>query len=320
MSSPRPLTSRRMLCSVCGSGDSEHWLQGPDRFHGRKEIYELERCPSCLTVQLERPPEPAQMHLHYGPDYDRFIGRAGDSAHRWNDRRHAISNYKTGGALLDLGCSSGAFLVTLKGASWTLSGIEMSEGAAKQAAARSGAEVFVGDILDAPFAPSSFDVITCFDVLEHVYEPRKVMEKVRQWLKPGGIFYTLVPNIECGEARIFKSYWYGLELPRHLSHFSPRSLRYLAESVGLTVASLETRRNSAMENSLRYMGDAALGSIGFPRAPLATAKMPGIPWKVTRKLLRWTVFLAFYHLTPAFGPGESIHAVFQAPRIPERPS
>jgi SAM-dependent methyltransferase len=208
----------------------------------------------------------------------------------------------------------------LKGASWTLSGIEMSEGAAKQAAARSGAEVFVGDILDAPFAPSSFDVITCFDVLEHVYEPRKVMEKVRQWLKPGGIFYTLVPNIECGEARIFKSYWYGLELPRHLSHFSPRSLRYLAESVGLTVASLETRRNSAMENSLHYMGDAALGSIGFPRAPLATAKMPGIPWKVTRKLLRWTVFLAFYHLTPAFGPGESIHAVFQAPRIPERPS
>ena len=61
----------------------------------------------------------------------------------------------------------------------------------------------MGDILEAPFPPESFDVITCFDVLEHLYEPRQVMTQGGKWLKPGGIFYVLVPNIDSAEARVF---------------------------------------------------------------------------------------------------------------------
>jgi 2-polyprenyl-3-methyl-5-hydroxy-6-metoxy-1,4-benzoquinol methylase len=315
------LSDQNNPCPLCGHKEPEFWLHGSDRFNAGRETHRLVRCTHCWLVWLQNPPHPEEMGKHYGPRYDRFIGRAGDnSSERWRDRREAITKHKSSGAILDLGCSSGAFLETLKGRGWELFGIEMSEGAAKQATARSGAKVFVGDILDAPFAPSTFDVITCFDVLEHVYEPRKVLEKVRQWLKPGGIFYVLVPNIECGEARLFKSYWYGLELPRHLSHFSPRSLKYVADSVGLNIASLETHRNSAMENSLHYLGDTALSRIGISRESLADAKTPGIPWKITRKLLRWTVFYALYHVEGAMGPGESIHAVFQAPPISEHAS
>ena len=81
-------------------------------------------------------------------------------------------------------------------------------------------------------ARESFDVITCFDVLEHLYEPRRVMAKVGEWLKPGGIFYVLVPNVDAAEARVFGSYWHGLELPRHLFHYSPASLKFLAELGG----------------------------------------------------------------------------------------
>ena len=83
------------------------------------------------------------------------------------------------------------------------------------------------------FRRESFDVITCFDVLEHLYEPRQVMARVGEWLKPGGIFYVLVPNVDSAEARVFGSYWHGLELPRHLFHYSPASLKFLAESAGL---------------------------------------------------------------------------------------
>ena len=90
----------------------------------------------------------------------------------------------------------------------------MSAECAKTAEARSGAQVFVGNILDAPFPPESFDVITCFDVLEHLYEPRRVMARVSEWLKPGGMFYVLVPNVDSAEARVFGSYWHGLELPQ----------------------------------------------------------------------------------------------------------
>ena len=86
---------------------------------------------------------------------------------------------------------------------------------------------------------------------EHLYEPRQVMARVGEWLKPGGIFYVLVPNVDSAEARLFGSYWHGLELPRHLFHYSPASLKFLAESAGLREVSVETRRNPAVGTSLR---------------------------------------------------------------------
>lgn len=301
-------------CPICGSNERESFLEGPDRFNGDEHLHRLVRCPGCRLVWLENPPKPAEMGKHYGPNYDRFIGRAGDNSdQRWRSRRETISSYKSSGKILDLGCSSGSFLETLKGEAWELFGVEMSPEAAAQAITRSGANVFVGDILDATFEPGSFDAITCFDVLEHVYEPLKVMAKVHQWLKPNGIFYTLVPNIESGEARLYGSYWYALELPRHLLHFCPTSLKYLAESVGLQVASLEVHRNSAAQYSFHYLSDAVLAQIGILRKPLADAKAPNIPARVVRKALGWTVFAACYHLAGMIGPGESIHAVFQAP-------
>ena len=187
----------RSLCPVCGQAGAREWLRAPDRLHGRQEQYTLLRCPACSLVWLSKPPKPAEMHRHYTDAYDRLISAAGEnSPRRWRDRNAALAPHKQSGALLDLGCSSGAFLQSLCGKGWDLSGIEMSAESAKQAQARSGANVFVGDILDAQFAAESFDVITCFDVFEHLYEPRRVMAKVAEWLKPGGIFYVLVPK--CG--------------------------------------------------------------------------------------------------------------------------
>lgn len=306
------LVRKRIDCLGCGGSDSAEFLRAPDHFHGNSALYELVRCSRCHLVWLRDAPSPAEMGQHYGPDYDRLITREGDhSPERWRARSEALNRYASGGALLDLGCSSGAFLASLNRENWSLFGIEMSAEAARTAQARTSAQVFVGDILDAPYLAESFDVVTCFDVLEHVYEPRKVLEKVRYWLKPGGIFYTLVPNIDSGEARLFKSYWYGLELPRHISHFSLDSLRYLAQSVGLEDVSVEAHRNPALEYSLRYISNELFQRIRVVRPSLAQAPPATLPWKVVRKLLRWTIFAAIYHATPLLGPGESIHAVFK---------
>jgi SAM-dependent methyltransferase len=299
-------------CPICGQAGAREWLRGPDRLHGRHEKYTLVRCPACSLVWLSKPPTPAEMHRHYTDAYDRLISAAGEnSPGRWRDRNAALAQHKHSGVLLDLGCSSGAFLQSLCGKGWELFGIEMSAESAKQAQAKSGANVFIGDILDAQFPPTSFDVITCFDVFEHLYEPRRVMARIAEWLKPGGIFYVLVPNVDAAEARVFGSYWHGLELPRHLFHYSPQSLRFLAESKGLLQVSLETRRNPAVGTSLRYVWDDVFRAVGIRRTPVAYRGEASPPWRAGRKLVRMTILRSILAMAPAVGGGESIHAIFR---------
>jgi SAM-dependent methyltransferase len=305
-------TSEPRRCIVCGGVRTEPLLEAPDRFHGATEVYRLVRCSSCALVWLDNAPKPEDMWQHYGQDYDRKIAEAGESSpERWSDRRKTLSLYKQGGAILDLGCSSGSFLSTLDGGIWDLHGVEMSTESADRALARCGAKVFVGDILDAPFQPESFDAITCFHVFEHLYHPREVLAKVSKWLKPGGIFYALMPNIDSAGARVFKSHWYALELPRHLYHFSPKSLSQLAGSVGLEEVSMITGREVFIEKSVHYMVDDLLKKVGITRQSLSKSTEPSIPWKVMRKMYRLTVQPVLTSMIALAGDGESIHAVFR---------
>lgn len=300
-----------MRCPICGQTGAQEWLRGSDRFHGRQDKYVLVRCPMCSLVWLNNPPQPSEMHLHYTDAYHRLISAAGEnSPDRWRDRIRTLRQCKQAGTLLDIGCSSGGFLGFFQGESWKLYGIEMSSDCARRAEQRTGAQVFVGDILDAPFVSESFDVITCFDVLEHLYEPRRVMARVAKWLKPGGIFYVQVPNLDSAEARVFGSYWHGLELPRHLFHYSPASLRFLAESAGLQVLSLETRRNPAVGTSLRYVWDDVFRIMGIRKTPMAYRNEARLPWKAARKVVRMTVLRVLLAMAPLVGGGEAIHAIF----------
>ncbi len=303
-------------CPVCRQAGARGWLRGPDRLHGRQEKYTLLRCPACSLVWLSQPPEPSEMHLHYTDAYHQLISAGGENPGRWGFRKDALAQFKQSGTLLDIGCSSGSFLAFMRSPSWTLFGIEMSAEGARTAEARSGAEVFVGDPLDAPFPSESFDVITCFDVLEHLYEPRRVMARVAEWLKPGGIFYVLVPNVDSAEGRVFGSYWHGLELPRHLFHYSPESLKFLAESAGLREVSLETRRNPAVGTSLRFMWDDVFRAVGIRRTPVAYRGEASVPWRAARKLVRMTVLRFLLAMAPLVGGGESIHAVFRKEEAP----
>jgi SAM-dependent methyltransferase len=300
-------------CPVCGQEGARVYLRAPDRYHGREESYALVRCSKCSLVWLSHPPMPQEMHQHYTDAYHKLISAAGQNSPdaRWGFRKVAIEQYKKSGAILDLGCSSGSFLQYMGKESWKLHGIEMSAEGAREAEATTGAQVFTGDILDAPFPNESFDVITCFDVLEHLYNPRAILARVGEWLKPGGIFYVLVPNIECAEARVFGTYWHGLELPRHLFHYSPASLEFLAKTAGLQVVSLEARQNPAVGTSIRYVGDDIFRAVGVRRTAVAYRKEPSLPWRAARKVVRLTALPLLLGMSTIVGGGGSIHAMFR---------
>ena len=312
IAAPPASDAGQRTCPICAELDPIPWLTAPDRFHGRTKPYQLLRCASCSMVWLDDPPSKSEMGMHYGPDYDRTISEAAKAPEHWFDRRNEVLRLKPGGgAILDLGCATGGFLSTLQGPSWKLFGIEMSEEAAREVRSRCGAEVFVGDILDAPFPPNSFDVITCFNVFEHVYEPKEVLARVAKWLKPGGVFYTLMPNIDSAGARIFRSYWYPLELPRHLSHFSPATLRRVAQSAGLREVSLETWRELFFESSTRFIFDDVVKKFGISRPPLSKSTDDArLPWRIMRKIYRLTLLQLFTAAASLAGAGETIAAVF----------
>jgi SAM-dependent methyltransferase len=269
------------------------------------------RCGACALVWLGDDLTVADFAAAYGSEYDAAIAEAGKKPSHWEERRRTLLRYRDGGGLLDLGCGSGAFLAQMKSASWTLTGIEMSSAAASQARDRSGADVFEGDIVRAPFARESFDAITCFHVFEHLVDPVAVLKKVACWLRPGGVFYSMMPNIESVGASIFGSHWYALELPRHLYHFSPKSLRVAAKVVGLREVSLVTRRELFIEPSIRYVVDSARRWLGGHPQPLANAKERRLAWRVVRKGLRAAVWPAVSALATPFGDGESIHVILK---------
>jgi SAM-dependent methyltransferase len=308
-----PETASKSKCPLCGSGQVVHFMTTTDRFHWRTEEYDLMRCAGCSYVWLADPPKPEQMGPHYSEDYHRVIMAAGErsASSRWQRQRGTVTRYKKGGAILDIGCSSGAFLGTLKGGDWKLYGIEMEASTAEKAKAATGAEVFVGEALDAPFPAESFDVITGFDLLEHVYHPRQFLAKVQQWLKPGGIVYFGIPNIDAWEARILGTYWYGLELPRHLSHFSPRSLRHVMISLGFEEVNLITPRTSYIEHSAGYIRSEIIKAFGGSPVSMSKRGPRGVPWRAVRKVLQLSLVVPFSQLESMAGAGPSIEAVFR---------
>lgn len=301
-----------VVCPICGCNEWKALCSAPDRFFHRNKLYQLLRCLSCTLVRLDNPPPPEEMAHHYGSEYHAEVVVAGETGieKRWRYSRKTVLAMVQGGTLLDIGCNSGGFLRSLAGGDWDLYGVEISRLQARRAEATSGAQVFVGDILDAPFPDSSFDVITGFHVLEHVYQPVAVIKKLWEWLKPGGFLYLHVPNIQASDAYLFKSYWYGLELPRHLFHFSPSSLSRLLSAFDFDEIRLRTLPHTHIEASIPYILDELRGKLGM--APISSGNLrdaSGITWKVFRKVLRLCLLNPFGYASALVGRGSGIEAM-----------
>jgi 2-polyprenyl-3-methyl-5-hydroxy-6-metoxy-1,4-benzoquinol methylase len=149
------------------------------------------------------------------------------------------------GRLLDFGCGNGAFLEQMAQQGWQVTGIDVivPEELARRAAGRF--PVLAGSLPHADLAPRTFDVITMWQSLEHVHDPLAVLHEARRLLVPGGQLLISVPNLASASFGWFGANWFGLDLPRHLTHFTPTTLHRMLQRAGFHVSSIRMIRHSS---------------------------------------------------------------------------
>jgi SAM-dependent methyltransferase len=154
------------------------------------------------------------------------------------------------GRLLDFGCGNGTFLRRMKAIGWTCTGLDFSADAV--AAVRAGGiDALQGTLPHPQLAAESFDVIAMRHALEHVPDPRPVLMSARDLLVAGGRLVITVPHFNSWEREIFGDGAITLDLPRHLLHFTPQTLKNLCESCGFeTVAVSQHSRKNWIRKSL----------------------------------------------------------------------
>ena len=136
------------------------------------------------------------------------------------------------GRLLDIGCATGGLLLEAKALGFAPSGIEPAAGTAAQAAERSGCPVHAGTLDDALIAAASYDVVTAFDVLEHLTELGPTLRRLRWAVAPRGLLAVTVPDFGGLWARMSGAHWPFLTPWEHLLYFTRRSLRHALRHAG----------------------------------------------------------------------------------------
>ncbi|PJC67974.1 hypothetical protein CO015_05695 [candidate division WWE3 bacterium CG_4_8_14_3_um_filter_42_11] len=211
MKQPCPVCKHAVLKSIYDDGQYEIW-----------------QCVSCKYAFLVNPPSQPELEKIYNQAYFLQFQRPyvqKDAQKKFNFVKK-IARLESQTQLLDFGCGIGDFLKIAKNYGLTPFGFEFSSYAADFVRRCHQISVISSTKL-APnlFPPHSFDIITCFDVLEHIPNFEQVLDLFRLWLAPQGSIFLTTPNIESLEAKILRSKWYGFsKIPQHVNYFSPASL------------------------------------------------------------------------------------------------
>lgn len=142
--------------------------------------------------------------------------------------------------ILDVGCGNGGYLLSLKSLGWDactqIYGIDFPNETLRHLRDIEHINIIEGNFFETDLPENFFDVVTLRHVLEHLSTPASALKKVFNILKPGGVVLINVPNFKSIEALlVFKEKWRHIDAPRHLFHFSPKTLKRLLTDTGFSV-------------------------------------------------------------------------------------
>ncbi|MFO1478343.1 MAG: class I SAM-dependent methyltransferase [Verrucomicrobiota bacterium] len=202
--------------------------------------FKIARCGACgFTITLPQP-APEQMDQYYPAGYYGAPGgRRFPAPVEFLQRRlyaarvswvESAASNRQPGRVLDVGCGRGWLLKAFQDRGWQVQGTELSDTASAYAREVLKLPVRIGSLESLNFPAESFDAITLWHVLEHLSDPRSLIEEARRILRPGGVLMIGVPDFGGWEARWTEGKWFHLDVPRHLTHLTrPTLAKALAE-------------------------------------------------------------------------------------------
>jgi len=230
-------------CQICKSNDLSQLLQTKDYFF-TEENFTLTVCNNCNFVFTNPIPDidsigkyyATEKYLSHDTNNNGILSNIYKTVRYFNlqGKYSLINKYKNSGQILDIGSGTGEFLNFMKQKNWNTFGIEPEKKAREFAINNYQLNIFPESKLK-ELENNKFDLITMWHVLEHVYDLNERLNVIYNLLEKDGIFINALPMIDSPDAKKFGKYWAGLDVPRHLHHFTSESFTRLANNNGFKV-------------------------------------------------------------------------------------
>jgi len=224
-------------CEICGNNNFSVYMESFDYFLS-KEKFTIVRCEKCGFLFINPRPDIIEISRYYkSKEYishsNSKKGLINKIYHIVRRRNHKnkykiVQKYKNNGSILDIGCATGEFLNFFKNCGWNVMGVEPDTDAQNLARTQYSLNVLSESVLNER-PKEKFDVITMWHVLEHVHQLSIKIEQIKNYLVDDGIVIIAVPNAASKDADIYRNFWAGYDLPRHLYHFTQKSIHDLFE-------------------------------------------------------------------------------------------
>ena len=224
-------------CPICNHSGSSVFLEGID-YSYTKEEFTIVECDSCHFRYTNPIPTIEKIGDYYKAD--NYISHTSSKKgifekvyhqvrkHTLKKKLQLVSKYAKSQTLMDIGCGTGDFLGFVNQNGWNVKGLEPSPDAREKAIKNHKVEVESTDELSKQVS-ESFDAITMWHVLEHVYNLNDDFAQFKRILKKDGHLFIAVPNCSSYDAQHYHKEWAAYDLPIHLYHFRPNDIKALAE-------------------------------------------------------------------------------------------